>query len=139
MSDIVQSTLREVLANPGRFEFRGHDAFRAFLWKAAEHKIANKRRKGANGAPEPLDDPNGLPQVGPESPTPSAQLERSEDLLRLQVAIDALPEFERQLLTMRRFLELSPEEIGRAVDLAPSTVRYHLGKAMAFLSQRMGS
>ena len=145
VSDIVQSALREVLANPGNFSYQGEPAFRAFLHRVIEHKIANKKRhwealkrSGASvETPEQLDD---LPprSRAAEPATPSELVCDREEAERLHAAIDALDEDDRRLLTMRRFLDLPVEQIAAEVGLSPSTVRHHLGRIMALLSARMG-
>ena len=145
VSDIVQSAMREVLANPGNFAYQGEPAFRAFLHRVIEHKIANKRRHWAaikrSGAtvetPEQLD-ALPLPSRTAEPATPSELVSDREEAERLHAAIDALDEDDRRLLTMRRFLDLPVEQIAAEVGLSPSTVRHHLGRIMALLSARMG-
>jgi DNA-directed RNA polymerase specialized sigma24 family protein len=41
-SDIVQSACREVIANMGRYRYRGEDQFRRWLFTAALRKLADK-------------------------------------------------------------------------------------------------
>jgi RNA polymerase sigma-70 factor (ECF subfamily) len=142
-SDIVQSALREVLEHPGNFEYRGPQAFRAFLIRAVEHKIANKRRyweaqrrstQDAQGALE-LD---ALPARNGASPTPSELAVGAEAVERLRAALDELSEDDRRLLTMRRFAGLSAEVVAEELGLSASTVRERLGRIMTFLSRRLG-
>lgn len=141
VSDIVQSALREVLENPGRFTYQGPEAFRAFLVRAVEHKIANKRRywKAAKreGEAEPVSRIDGV--QGGEVPTPSEELVARENLERLAAALDELSEDDRRLLTMRRFAGLSTEAIAGEVGLSASTVRHHLGRIMTHLAYRLGA
>lgn len=142
VSDIVQSALREVLANPGRFTYQGPEAFRAFLIRAVEHKLANKRRywntekrRGDHAVVGDLDQVQGRDQAGP---TPSDVVQHRESLERLAAALDELTEDDRRLLTMRRFAGLSAEAIAAEVGLTASTVRHHLGRIMTVLSQKLG-
>ena len=145
VSDVVQSALREVLANPGDFTFQGEPAFRAFLHRVVEHKLANKRRHWETlkrsgvpvETPEHIEDlPHGGAQGNPV--TPSDAIVEKEEAERLHAAIDELCEDDRRLLTMRRFLDLPVEAIAAEVGLSPSTVRHHLGRIMALLSARLG-
>ena len=142
VSDIVQSALREVLANPGRFTYQGPEAFRAFLIRAVEHKIANKRRyheaDKRRGEHDPVSNLDGVRARDPGGPTPSEAVLHQESLERLAAALDELDEDDRRLLTMRRFAGLSVEAIAAELELAPSTVRHHLGRIMTSLSQKLG-
>ena len=145
VSDVVQSALREVLENPGNFTFQGEPAFRAFLHRVIEHKLANKRRhwealKRSGDAVEPPERVEDLSHArGPVDPvTPSEAIVEKEETERLHAAIDELCEEDRRLLTMRRFLDLPVESIAAEVGLSPSTVRHHLGRIMALLSARLG-
>lgn len=141
VSDIVQSTLREVLANPGHFTYRGPEAFRAFLLRALEHKLANKRRywktRMRDGEAEPISQVD--PVKSADSPTPSEELITREAKERLRAAIDELSDEDRRLLTMRRIAELSPDAIASEVGLSASTVRHHLGRIMTHLAYRLGA
>jgi RNA polymerase sigma factor (sigma-70 family) len=142
VSDIVQSALREVLANPGRFTSQGPEALRAFLIRAVEHKIANKRRywdtqKRSGRNHDPIDDPGDIAASDSRAETPSQVVEQREALEHLAAALDELSEEDRRILTMRRFAGLSAEAIGAELGLSPSTVRYHLGRIMALLSHRL--
>lgn len=131
-----------MLANPGRFTYQGPEAFRAFLIRAVEHKIANKRRywdtekrRAEHEVVSNLDQVRGHDPAGP---TPSEAVLHQESLERLAAALDELSEDDRRLLTMRRFAGLSTEAIAAEVGLSPSTVRHHLGRIMTALSQKLG-
>lgn len=140
VSDIVQSALREVLANPGNFEFQGVDAFRAFLYRAVEHKIANKRRyweREKRGADEVSWGDSRT--ADPGSPTPSEIAAERETLERLDAALAKLDEDDRKLLVMKRFAGLSTEAIAKELELSEATVRRRVGALMARLSREIGS
>jgi len=141
VSDIVQSALREVLANPGRFTYEGPEAFRAYLIRAVENKIANKRRywaaqKRSGSKPEP--DVDGLHVPDASVPTPSDVAVNREALGRLAQALDELEEEDRRVLTMRRFAGLSTQVIAVELGVSPSTVRNRLARIMTVLSQKLG-
>lgn len=140
VSDIVQSALREVLANPGNFEYQGLDAFRAFLYRAVEHKIANKRRywerdKRAAGVVEAVDSSAADPSI----PTPSEIAAEREALARLDAALAKLDEDDRKLLVMKRFAGLSTEAIAKELGLSEATVRRRVGTLMARLSREIAA
>ncbi len=138
VSDIVQSALREVLANPGNFEFQGLDAFRAYLYRAVENKIANKRRyweREKRSADE--DSWVDSRAADPGSPTPSEIAAERESLERLDAALAKLDEDDRKLLVMKRFAGLSTEAIAKELALSEATVRRRIGVLMARLSREM--
>lgn len=141
VSDIVQSALREVLANPGNFTYQGDEAFRAFLIRAVENKILNKRRhwealKRSGGGPGDvsLEDPvaDGTVQ------TPSEVAAHQESLSRLAAALEKLPEEERRLLAMRRFAGLSIRAIADELGVSASKVRDDLARIMTKLGRELG-
>ena len=82
----MQSALREVLANPGRFTYQGPEAFRAFLIRAVEHKIANKRRyhdaDKRRADHEAVSDLDGVRPRDPGGQTPSEAVQHQETLER---------------------------------------------------------
>lgn len=142
-SDIVQSALREVLEHPGNFDYQGPNAFRAFLVRAVEHKLANKRRywdaqRRATGAIEPVDDLDALPESRTRTPTPSEVALETEALERLASALDELGEEDRRIITMRRFADLPADLIAAELGIATSTVRQRLARIMTFLGRRLG-
>ncbi len=142
VSDIVQSTLRQVLSSPEPFEYEGPARLRAYLCAAALNKILEKRRfhtaqrRDLRREGATLDDPDFLfdpidPALGA---TPSAHLLERESNARLRAAFDSLDEDHRSVLTMRRIFKLSLDEIATALAIAPRTVNYRLANAQARLA-----
>ena len=130
-----------MLAHPGNFTYRGSEAFRAFLIRAVENKIANKRRhwaslkrSGGAGGVASIEDPvaDGRAQ------TPSEVAAHQESLSRLAAALERLPEDERRLLTMRRFASLSIRAIAEELGVSASKVRDDLGRIMTKLGRELG-
>lgn len=131
-----------MLANPGNFTYQGPEAFRAFLIRAVEHKIANKRRHwdalkrsgGAGNQLAALDEP--VPDVTAQ--TPSEVVAHQENLERLAKALDKLSEEDRRLLTMKRFAGLSTQMIAAELGISATKVRYDLGRIMTVLGRELG-
>jgi len=138
VSDIVQSAIREVLTNPGRFKFQGHEALRAFLIRAAENKIKNKRRHWdackRSAAEEPFSDGHGLART---TPSPTEVLVHRESMGRLEAALAKLTEEDRTLFTMHRMGGLSSATIAEELGLAPSTVRLRIGSIATALAREL--
>ena len=63
-------------------------------------------------------------------PTASQQLSRRELARGVQRAVEDLPEDDREILLMRSFEELSHVEIGRLLEMDPSTVSKRHGRAL---------
>jgi len=139
VSDIVQSALTGVLQSPGQFTYQGPEAFRAFLIRAVENKIANKRRywqAHKRDGVEPVSDLDGRPD--PLAHSPSDVLALRESALRMQGALEKLSEHERRLFTMRRIAQLPIRVIAEELQLAEHTVRRDLGRIMTKLSRDLG-
>jgi RNA polymerase sigma-70 factor (ECF subfamily) len=142
VSDIVQSAIREILTNPGRFTYQGPEAFRAFLIPAVEHKIAKKRRHWQTlkrgGTIEPISDLDGAAAVNRRTATPSEIAATREDLRALLAAVEELSEDDRKLLAMRRGAGLSAKAIAAELGMSERTVQKRLARIMTFLARRLG-
>ena len=90
-----------------------------------------RRRKRHPAAPlEGKDDEHPTFQAAdPNSPSPSASMLDSELQTAIQRAIDALPEVQRMAIILRRYEELSYEEIAEALDLSVPAVKSTLFRA----------
>lgn len=142
VTDVVQSAMREMLAHPGNFSYQGPEAFRAFLMRAVEHKIANKRRylraqkrMGSNLEQVDLDH---VASVAPD-PTGSEVAMQRESLERLANALDQLDPADRELITMRRIAGCSPAVIAEQLGVSESTVRRRVAQIMLRLGHLLNS
>jgi RNA polymerase sigma factor (sigma-70 family) len=145
LSDIVQSTLRELLEDARGLRFESEAAVRSWLYKVATHKIISKQRYHAAERRNPerelalSDEMWDLPERDASSPSrsPTRQLVRLEELELLQRAFDELDDEDRQILAMRRFFDLPTAVIAAELGLAESTVRGRLGRIQAELASRL--
>ncbi len=68
---------------------------------------------------------------------PQEQLERDEELRRVQAAIALLPEPHRLTLVLRYYSELSEAEIAEALDIPIGTVKSRLHAARVRLQEQL--
>lgn len=140
VSDIVQSTIRQVLESPGTFTFRSEAELRGWLRQAAHHKILNRIRRGRTqkraGEDAPAD-PEGLPERHDSSPGPVDHVVRSEELEALKTALDELPEEVAEAVRLHRILGLSLEAIAQLHGEPASTIGSRVQRGMVLLASRM--
>ena len=132
-SDIVQQTLvRAVQALDG---FRGHGdaAVAAWLRQILANQLANAARdlgraKRDLGRERSLE--AALAQssarleawLAAEQSSPSERAERNEQLLRLAAALEALPEAQREAVTLHHLHHWTLEEVGRHLERSSAAV-----------------
>jgi len=73
----------------------------------------------------------------PDPSTPERELSEFEQRRRLQLAMEELPEEQREVLILRLEQELSLEEIGAITGVGRETVKSRLRYAMDKLRQRL--
>jgi RNA polymerase sigma factor (sigma-70 family) len=142
--DIVQSTVRELLAEPD-FEWRGETEFRAWLFQAALNKVREKARFHAAGkralGREVAADAGGASGLGDairDLASPSRVAMAKEELERLEAAFAQLTEPQREVLTLSRIAELPHAAIAARMGKSEVAVRQLLVRAMAALGAAMG-
>ncbi|MCA8952918.1 MAG: sigma-70 family RNA polymerase sigma factor [Planctomycetes bacterium] len=142
--DIVQSTVRELLADQG-FEWRGEVEFRAWLFQAALNKIRAKARYHAadkrtpdREAPAAGSAGGALDAVVADQPTPSRVAMAREEVQRLEAVLAELSEPQREVLTLSRIVGLPHAVIAQQLGKSEVAVRQLLVRAMASLGARMG-
>ncbi len=142
--DIVQSTVRELLTEE-RFEWRGEEEFRAWLFQAALNKIREKVRfHGADKRAmerEVAVSTIGQARLGEavrDLATPSRFAMAREDLRRLESAFGQLTEAQREVLTLSRVVGLPHAVIAQRLGKSEVAVRQLLVRAMAALGGALG-
>lgn len=139
-SDIVQSVCAEVLAHPARFQYHGEAAFRSWLYRAVLDRVRQKLRfHGAERRSPDREEHPGPEGAGPldsyaEMVTPSRVAMNRELQQKLEVAIDGLPEAQKEVLVRARLLQLDHETIARELDITTDASRQLLHRAIARLS-----
>jgi len=142
--DIVQSTVRELLAQPA-FEWRGEIEFRAWLFQAALHKILEKQRfHGAEKRAQDREVHGGATSTAfgdaiADLASPSRIAMAAEDLKRVEAAIDRLTEPQREVLTLARIVGLPHAVIAARLGKSEVAVRQLLVRAMAAVGAAVGA
>lgn len=111
-------------------------AFSTWLYRIAHNRLADHWRALQHRPPAP-DDADERTERVPDHDTPERQLSGFEERRRLQVALDELPEEQREVILLRLQQELSLEEIGEMTGVGRETVKSRLRYAMDKLRQRL--
>lgn len=136
--DVVQSVCRELLAAGSRFEFRGEDRFRAWLFTSALHKIIEKqrfhrlaKRDAQRELPAP---PEAADALAASLLTPSLDAIGKETAQALVAALDALTPEHREVITLARIVRLPHRVIAEVMGRSEEAVRQLLARAMLRLT-----
>lgn len=110
--------------------------FAAWLYRIARNRLQDHWRALQHRPPAPEDADARTGRV--EDPdTPERLLSGFEQRRRLQLALDDLPEEQREVLLLRLEQELTLEEIGEATGVGRETVKSRLRYAMDKLRARL--
>ena len=105
---------------------------RALLYTAVRHRLLNQRRDAARRAD--LD----ATVTEPDRPAPPDAVADAALLgERIRGWLDELPERQREAFGLSRFDGLSYAEVADVMGCAPKTVENHVGRALAFLRDRL--
>ncbi len=139
-SDLVQSTVREVLQNLSRFQHGGESGFVRWLFRTADRKVVDRgrywraqRRDAARDAAVAPDEA-GLPAGGVDAASPSRIASGREELERVDRALQELPEDYRSVILLSRFLDRPYAEIAPLLDRSEGACRILLHRALARLA-----
>ena len=134
--DAILSALRRL----HQFEYRGEGSFLAWLLKGAEYEIVRRiraletKKRTVAGGLIALDDIVEQSVATPDA-TPSQLHDESELAERIRIALQQLPDREREIIVLRRYLELDTDEICAEMGLpTEGAVRALLSRAQARLS-----
>jgi RNA polymerase sigma-70 factor (ECF subfamily) len=140
-ADVVQSVCRDLLAERGRFDFRGEERFRAWLFTTALNKIRDKHRfhRGAlrdvRREDEAVSDPDVL--LARNLLTPSQDAVAAETARGLSEALASLSEDHREVITLARVVGLPHRVIAEVMERSEEAVRQLLGRALFQLTQEL--
>lgn len=149
--DVVQDAMISALPHleVGKFESGG--AFFHWLTKLLENRIrdmadhyAAGKRDSARERPLQAPAAGGDTGFGPLADlatwaTPSQVLGSREEIERLETAIDALPEDQREALILVRYEGMSMAEAGSVMGRSPDAVRMLAARAIVKLGQLLGA
>jgi RNA polymerase sigma-70 factor (ECF subfamily) len=148
--DVLQQTFVRVAQTIGSFQWRHAGSFRAWLETIADNLIrdAVKRRRRERRASEGVAErfaSDGHSSVGAlidkvagDSTAPGKRAERGESIRRLQAALAALPDEQREVIERYYLQGQSHEQIAAALDRTKDAVRGICYRARKNLRDLMG-
>ncbi len=143
VSDIVQSTCRDLLQGIDGFRHGGAGAFRHWLYAMAARKIADKfayhnAQRRDQGREAPSEAASGvMAALAAGLASPSQHAQAAELLGRLERAFAELSEDEREVVLLSRVVGLSRAEVAAALGRTENAVRNLLNRTLAKLAARL--
>ena len=138
--DAAQDAILSALKRLHQFEYRGEGSFLAWLMKSAEFEIVRRiraletQKRSATGGLVAIDTQVGQILPG-DGKTPVEHLEDQDLAERVRQALQQLPDREREVIVLRRYLELDTDEICAEMGLpTEGAVRALLSRAQARLA-----
>ena len=130
--DFAQEVLVTAFAALDRFEWRGEESLRRWMFAVAEHAIRNEsRRRSIDAAPMSIE------PVAP-SVSPSRAARREERFERLERAIARLRPDHAEVIRLARVDGLTSSEIAERLGRSPGRVRHLLSEALGALRRQFG-
>ena len=132
--ELFQDVWQRVIS--ARQGWRPDAAFSTWLYRIAHNRLADHWRALQHRPPAPEDADERTERV-PDHDTPERQLTEFEERRRLQMALDELPDDQREVILLRLEQELTLEEIGEMTGVGRETVKSRLRYAMDKLRARL--
>jgi RNA polymerase sigma-70 factor (ECF subfamily) len=107
-----------------------------WLYRIAHNRLGDHWRAAKYRPPAPDDADERAARI-PDFDTPERQLSEFEQRRQLQLALDELPEEQREVLLLRMEQDLTLEEIGAITGVGRETVKSRLRYAMDKLRARL--
>lgn len=114
--------------------FRGESRLKTWLFSLTQHKAIDLGRRSRA---VPVDDALLTPVRAGAASDPMVHLTQAGFLAALDAALGELPYRQRACWLLHEVHQLTPAEVGRVLDLSPGSVRGHVHRARATLSERM--
>jgi len=138
VEDIAQQVFIRVWKSAGRYVARAK--FTTWLLKITRNLVFNELRRSKRHAQVPIQTEPGVeerPLEDEMAQAPDASLLEAELQQAIERAIMQLPESQRLALILRRYKEMSYEEIGEILDLSVPAVKSVLFRARTELRERL--
>jgi RNA polymerase sigma factor (sigma-70 family) len=132
--ELFQDVWQRVIS--ARQGWKPEAAFSTWLYRIAHNRLADHWRALQHRPPAPIDADERTERV-PDDDTPERQLSAFEERRRLHLALDELPEEQREVILLRLEQDLSLEEIGEITGVGRETVKSRLRYAMDKLRLRL--
>lgn len=126
--DLTQDAFIRAWDGLGRFE--GRSAFSTWLYRIAVRLAYDARRDQ-----KPPDDPEALTRIADPTPGPDDRLESSLEAEELRRRIDALPEMQRAVVTLRTYNDLPYREIAKILETTEGSARVSFHHAITRLKE----
>ena len=143
-SDLVQSVCREILEHRERFKYPGKDGFRRWLYTTAMRKISNRaeywraRKREAAREVQRLQDSSSdgadLIACYRTFCTPSGEYAAAEEVSRIELAFDQLPDHYREVILLTKIAGLTQAEVAAQTGRTEGAVSMLLFRALAKLA-----
>jgi len=134
--EMFQDVWQRVIA--ARAGWQPDAAFTTWLFRIAHNRLNDHWRAARHRPPAPGDADERVARMS-DTHTPETQLSEFEERRRLQLAMEQLPDEQREVLQLRLEQELSLEEIAQITGVGRETVksrlRYAMDKLRAGLSE----
>lgn len=125
--EVFQDIWQRVIA--ARADWKPDAMFTTWLYRIAHNRLADHWRAAQHRPPPPEDaDLRTARIVDPDSP--ERQLSEFEQRRQLQLALESLPEVQREVVLLRLEQDLTLEEIGEITGVGRETVKSRLRYAM---------
>lgn len=132
--EFFQDVWQRVIA--ARAGWKPDAAFRTWLFRIAHNRL-NDHWRGLKHRPAAPGDADERTARVPDPSSPEHELSEFEQRRRLQLAIEELPDEQREVVLLRLEQELSLEEIGDITGVGRETVKSRLRYAMDKLRARL--
>ena len=138
VEDIAQQVFIRVWKSAGRYVARAK--FTTWLLKITRNLVFNEMRRAKRHPHLPMQiepEADEIPLKDEAAASPDATLLQNELQGAIENAITLLPEMQRMALVLRRYEELSYEEIADVLDLSVPAVKSLLFRARTELRERL--
>lgn len=133
--DLFQDTWQRMIA--ARAGWTPDASFASWLYRIAHNRIADHWRAQQHRPPAPGNADERTARI-PDPDTPERTLSEFEQRRGMQLALDELPDEQREVIVLRLEQELTLEEIGAITGVGRETVKSRLRYAMDKLRARLG-
>jgi RNA polymerase sigma-70 factor (ECF subfamily) len=137
--DVVQQAMIAVLQSGPRFLVADRDHYRALMLRIVENTIKKQIRLGRQqkrdaAREEPLPSGSVLALDAPGT-RPSAAADRNEKRAWVQLALELLPDGDREIILLRQWEGLPFSVVGQQLGIAEDAARMRFERALARLAR----
>jgi len=136
ISDLVQSTCRELLVRRERLRDDDPESFQRWAYTMTERKLADKGRFHQAEKRNPLKT-EAERDVTSETPSPADEASLRELAEHLDGALQRLSESDREVIVNLRILEQPTAQLASELGVKEATLRVRLHRALARLAKEL--